>query len=178
MRRLPYGTWPSAIGADLVAAGQVALAAPLLTAEAAWWCEGRPQEAGRVALVRAGADGGVADVTGPGFNLRTRVHEYGGRAYAVAGATIVAAEFASQRLHRLQPDGTASPLTPPSDGRLRYADLAIDAGRRRVIAVREDHRGSGIDNALVAVPLAGEPHAGAVLHHGHDFCAAPALSAG
>lgn len=176
---LPYGTWASPIGADLVASTQVGLAFPLLTESFAWWCEGRPTEGGRVALVRrdvAGA-GAVQEMGPPGFNLRTRVHEYGGRAYAVAGDAVVGCEMRSQRLHRLAP-GEAVPITPESGGRLRYADLVLDLPRRRVLAVREDHRGKGeAVTTLVAVPLDGPGHEGEVLAHGHDFFAAPALSA-
>jgi dipeptidyl aminopeptidase/acylaminoacyl peptidase len=171
-----YGTWPSPIGADLVASTQISLSAPTLTADGAWWCEGRPAEAGRVVLMHRSADGTVREVTPKGFNVRTRVHEYGGRAYAVADGMVVAVDFASQRLHRLGNGGTL-PLTPDSGSALRYADFLIDRRGGRVIAVREDHRRGGEpENTLVAVPLGGEAHEGIILNRGHDFCAAPALS--
>ncbi|HMR29760.1 MAG TPA: S9 family peptidase [Geminicoccaceae bacterium] len=176
MGTLPYGAWPSPITPDLVASTQVGLSFPQLTEGHAYWCEGRPTEGGRVALVRRGADGATVELGPAGFNLRTRVHEYGGRAYAVRGDLVVGCEMASQRLHRLSP-GTAWPLTPDSGGRLRYADLLPDPKRNRVVAVREDHRGQGeAVTTLVAVPLGGEPHEGVVLARGHDFFAAPALS--
>jgi dipeptidyl aminopeptidase/acylaminoacyl peptidase len=174
---LPYGGWPSPLRAADVAAAQVGLAAPLLTPTHAWWCEGRPTEGGRVALVREARDGRREEVTPQGFNLRTRVHEYGGRSYAVDGDLVVGVDFADQRLWRLAPGAAPEPLTPESGGRLRYADLLIDAGRRRVLAVREDHRGAGEPaNTLVALPLAGDPDEGRVLAAGHDFVAAPTLS--
>ena len=177
MSVLPYGAWPSPIGAELVASTQVGLAFPQLTASHAYWCEGRPTEGGRVALVRRDAGGATVELGPPGFNLRTRVHEYGGRAYAVRGDLVVGCEMASQGLHRLAP-GSAVPLTPQSSGRLRYADLLPDTARRRVLAVREDHRGQGEPvTTLVAVPLDGGPHEGTVLARGHDFFAAPTLSA-
>ena len=46
------------------------------------WTEGRPAEGGRNVLVRATAGGPPRDVTPSAFNVRTRVHEYGGGAYA------------------------------------------------------------------------------------------------
>ena len=39
-------------------------------------------------------------VTPDGFNLRTRVHEYGGRAHAFVGAIRVFANFFDQALYR------------------------------------------------------------------------------
>ena len=42
------------------------------------------------------------------------------------------------------------PLTP--EGELRYADGILDAGRKRIIAVQEDHSGSGeAVNSIAAV---------------------------
>ena len=46
----------------------------------AWWLERRPLESGRTALVRDGED-----VLPPEFNVRTRVHEYGGGAWLFHG---------------------------------------------------------------------------------------------
>ncbi|HLT02543.1 MAG TPA: S9 family peptidase, partial [Geminicoccaceae bacterium] len=107
---------------------------------------------------------------------RTRVHEYGGGAYAVRDAVVVAVNFADQRLHLIEAGGTARPLTPPSDGRLRYADMELDLACDRVLAVREDHRaGSEPVNTIVAVPLSGGDE-GRVLIEGHDFFSSPRLS--
>ncbi|MFO1035412.1 MAG: S9 family peptidase [Geminicoccaceae bacterium] len=111
------------------------------------------------------------------FNLRSRVHEYGGRAFAARGDVVVAAGFADQRLYLLAKDALPRPLTPESGGRLRYADLVLDLPRGRVLAVREDHRDGGEPrNEIVAVPLAGDPHEGVVLSGAHDFVAYPRLS--
>lgn len=49
----------------------------------AYWTESRPSEKGRQVIVRRTPSGTVADVTPgveSGFNIRTRVHEYGGGA--------------------------------------------------------------------------------------------------
>ena len=72
-----------------MARGGVSLFEPQLTREAAYWLELRPWEEGRVVLVRAPWGGEREDVTPPGFNVRTRVHEYGGGAYLVHGDTVV-----------------------------------------------------------------------------------------
>jgi dipeptidyl aminopeptidase/acylaminoacyl peptidase len=178
-RELPFGTWPSPVTAAMVAGAQIGLASPWLASTHVWWCEGRPAEGGRVALMRRDRRlaGPAMEVTPAGFSLRTRVNEYGGRAYTVRGELVVACDFADQRLYRLDPAGLARPLTPESGSRLRYAEPLIDAAHAAAIAVREDHRGAGEPlTTLVAVPLEGGPNEGLVLHEGSDFCAAPALS--
>jgi dienelactone hydrolase len=172
LRTAPYGTWRSPITPRLITAEQVGLASPWLDGGSAWWTESRPLEGGRVTLMRRRAGSAAMEVTPPPFNLRTRVHEYGGRGFVASGDLVLGSAFADQRLWRL--DGAPRALTPVSDAALRYAEPVLDAARGRVLAVREDHRGQGEPhNALVAVPLEGESDEGAVLDGRHDFVAYP-----
>src|SRR5919198_4990516 len=83
----PYGSWRSPIGAELVAAGQVALSQVQVAGDDVYWIELRPKEKGRNVVVRRTARGQVEDVTPPGFNARNMVQEYGGGDYAVAGGS-------------------------------------------------------------------------------------------
>ena len=134
----PYGEWLSPITSAAIVAGGQSLTPPvpltllLITSHATvyppgsivvsaprtsnthvYWLERRPQEGGRVALVRrAVADGAgegedfikpVAEGDAP-FNVRSRVHEYGGGEYAVlsgdGGADRVAfVNFRDQRVY-------------------------------------------------------------------------------
>ena len=175
----PYGSWASPITPDLLLSGKVALSQPAVDGEAIYWVETRPLEGGRNVVVRWVA-GRSEDVTPPGFNVRTRVHEYGGGDYAVGEGVVYFANDADQRVYRQRPGEPPEALTPepPAPRALRYADFAIDAARNRLICVREDHRPAGREaiNTLVAVPLGGgEP---VVLVEGADFYAAPRLSPG
>jgi dipeptidyl aminopeptidase/acylaminoacyl peptidase len=171
----PYGTWTSPITAEAITFGQVGLAQPMLDRGSAYWLEARPREAGRTVLVRSSGRA-RQDVTPAPFNVRTRVHEYGGGAYAVRDGVIVAANFADQRLYCIEGAGAARPLTPDSGGQLRYADMELDLARGRVIAVREDHRAGGEPvNTIVALSLSGSDE-GSVLIAGHDFFSSPRLS--
>ena len=168
----PYGSWRSPIGIDAVVGDSIQLAEPWLDGDDIYWLEGRPKEGGRRVLVRRDATGATVELTPAPANVRTRVHEYGGGSYTVAGGTVVYSNFADGRLYRLDPGSpVAVPLTP--EGPWRYADLCADLPRRRFIAVREDHGVEGQPrNELVAVPLdGGEPPL--VLVSGPDFVSSP-----
>lgn len=93
----PYGSWKSPITADVLLGDTVGLSQPLIDGASVYWTEGRPQEAGRNVIVRWTA-GARQDVTPPGFNARTRVHEYGGGHYTVDDGVVYFANFADQRL--------------------------------------------------------------------------------
>lgn len=173
-RPLPYGSWPSPVTADLIAGATIKLGQLALQGADILWTEGRPQEQGRNVLVRRGADGLAADLTPAPFNVRTLAHEYGGGAFAALADGAVFSHFDDQRLYRVDASGATRALTP-GDGR-RFADAIVDAPRRRLIAVCEDHARNGTEAvaSLVAVDLAeGQVTA---LVQGHDFFASPALS--
>ena len=181
-----YGSWSSPITSDMIVASSIGLGEIALDGTDAYWLESRPQEGGRSVLVRRAADGAVADVTppapaggGPAFNLRTRVHEYGGGAYLISAGTVYFCNDADQRLYRQEHGGAPTPITPdPGRPRgLRYADGVMDAARGRMIWVREDHTTGAREpvNALVEIALDGaRPQR--ILQSGRDFYAAPRLS--
>jgi dipeptidyl aminopeptidase/acylaminoacyl peptidase len=174
-----YGTWPSPITADAVAAQGIRLSHVSIDGEDVYWIESRPHEGGRNVLVRRSSDGKLEDITPAGFNVRTRVHEYGGGAHLVSGRVVYASNFTDQRLYRI--DTTSAgvppiPITPP--GQWFYADATIDISRRRLISVREDHSDPNREpvNALVSIPIDGAESAGDVLASGFDFYSTPRLS--
>ena len=170
----PYGSWKSPITTALIVSGAVGLGRIALDGGDVYWVEMRPSEGGRMVIVRRGADGATVDVTPAPYSVRTRGHEYGGGAFLAAGGVVFFSNFADQRMYRQEPGGEPQPITP--DAPLRYADGIFDAGRGRIICVREDHTGEGEPvNAIVAVDIEGaKPQE--VLYSGADFCAAPRLS--
>jgi dipeptidyl aminopeptidase/acylaminoacyl peptidase len=171
----PYGTWKSPLSAQRVAAGAKPLSAPRIAGPSLVWLEGLPAEGGRVAAVRVLANGQREALTPAPFNVRTRVHEYGGGALAVHGDALYFSNFADNLVYGQEGGGTPRPLT---DNKLqRHADFELDASRGRMIAVREDHSAGGHEpsTSLVALPLdASKPSV--TLASGADFYAAPRLS--
>jgi len=175
----PYGSWRSTIAPETLVAGYVRLAEVRWDGDDLLWLEGRPDEGGRTTLVRLRPGGAPADVSPPGVDVRTRVHEYGGGAFLATGDVVVVSDFGTGRLLRVAPDRSAAPLTP--EGPFRFADLELDADRGRLLVVREDHTGPGeAVNTLVAIPLDGaaaeDPAAIVVLVAGSDFYSSPRLS--
>ncbi len=173
----PYGSWRSPIRIDDLVGDRVSLGEPWIDGEDLYWLELRPSEAGRQVLVRVGADGAAEPLVPDSVSVRTQVHEYGGGAYTVAGGVVVYSDLADGRLYRLDPGADAPvPLTAP--GPWRYGDLRFDAGRRRFIAVREDHGGEVEPvNQIVDVALDGDRDP-RILVTGPDFVAAPRIAPG
>jgi dipeptidyl aminopeptidase/acylaminoacyl peptidase len=145
-----------------------------------YWVEGRPAEAGRNVVVRRDGSGRVEDLVPPGFNARTRVHEYGGGIYAVSNRDVFFSNFADQRIYAVRASNPGEPQAVTPAGDWFYADAVVDTRRRRLICVREDHtRAGGAEpvNALVSIPLDGPPTSGDILASGCDFYSTPRLSA-
>jgi hypothetical protein len=182
-RIAPYGSWASPITSDLIVASSIGLGDILVDGSDVYWIESRPQERGRSVIVRCSPDGRPADVTPPSgedaFNVRTRVHEYGGGAYLVSDGVIYFCNDADQRLYRHERGATPVAITetPPQPRGLRYADGVIDGGRGRMIWVHEDHTTGAAEpvNTLVDMALDGS-RPQRVLVYGSDFYAAPRLS--
>jgi dipeptidyl aminopeptidase/acylaminoacyl peptidase len=175
---LPYGAWRSPITSDLIVAETIGLGAVLVDGDDIYWTESRPSEGGRNVLVRRSKGGGHEDFTPAPYNVRSRVHEYGGGSVVVHRGIAYFSNFADQRLYRLAAGGAPEPLTPepPAGTSWRYADGIVDGARGGWIGVREAHGPDGqVDNAIVAVEFA-RPGPGRVLVEDSDFYAAPRLS--
>lgn len=133
-------------------------------------------------------------VTPSCFNVRTKVHEYGGKPYIVVRNHVYFVNYADQAVY-CQPienvefgadqKSEARSITTPNSG-FRYADFIYDSKRERLICVREDHGGqdslefaaSKVSNCLVSLPI-GEAIVtdGEVLFSDSDFVSSPTLSA-
>jgi dipeptidyl aminopeptidase/acylaminoacyl peptidase len=172
----PFGSWRSPIDPATVARAGRRLSSPAIAADGAvWWAEGRPTEGGRVVLMRRPPGGEAGEVTPAEVNVRTRVHEYGGGAWCLAGPDLALfVDFADQRLYRqgLGEGPVAITPEPETAAGLRYADLRVTPDGSTVLGVREVHGEGEPENQIVALPMdgSGEP---TVLAAGRDFYSFP-----
>ncbi|MGH3147761.1 MAG: S9 family peptidase [Rubrobacter sp.] len=170
----PYGSWRSPITSELIVRGVVGLSSPVLDGRYVYWLESRPSEDGRSVVVRRTPEGRTESVTPRSFNVRTRVHEYGGGDFTVHEGTVYFSNFADQRLYRQRPGEEPQALT--AENAHRYADMVVDASRNRIVAVREDHTDAACEpvNELVAISLEGGEEV--LLASGNDFYSSPRVS--
>jgi dipeptidyl aminopeptidase/acylaminoacyl peptidase len=171
-----HGSWSSPITVDLVASeGGVGFGYVDIDGDGVYWTETRPEEKGRSVLVFRPHEGQPTDVVPADFNVRTRVHEYGGGAWFHDRGVVYCSSFDDSRLYRMErPGAEPTPITPvsPEPNTLRYADGRVFDAGRMIVCVREAHGDGEPKNELVVLPADGsaEPH---VLLTGRDFYAAP-----
>lgn len=177
---LPYGSWPSPISARDVAAGSHPVEGGRFVGEETWWLERMPAERGRSAVRRATAPGIEPEtLLPPPWDVRSRVHEYGGGAWTTSNdGCLFFVESSDQRVWSLVPGGEPHPLTPAALG-MRFADLTLSGDR--LLAVREVHvEGSAPRRDIVAIPRDGSARENAAaiasIVAGSDFLAYPRIS--
>ncbi|QXC63085.1 prolyl oligopeptidase family serine peptidase [Aquihabitans sp. G128] len=190
---VPFGAWPSPITAATLTEGAAGVSEVRADGHDVWWNEQRPSEGGRYQLVRRSSGGQRHDLFpawdpegGAAWNARTAVMEYGGGAWAVRDRTVVFANWADQRLYRVDPGAEPTPITPePVVARgLRWSEPTW-LGDDWLVCVRESHEPEVVAqhgeaaNELVALPLDGsavaDPTLVRVLATGSDFVQSPAV---
>jgi dipeptidyl aminopeptidase/acylaminoacyl peptidase len=185
-----YGRRRSPLTAGEVARGKVSLAELCSDGAALYWLESRPEENGRVAFVRAGAEG-VADHSPAGVSIRSRVHEYGGGAVCLvpglAPGAFVYVDQSDQRVWLCNGPAASGSATPrplsapaPEGSTVRHGGLSATADGRWVLAVRETHAGDGRSGrpppprrSIVALSTDNSTPSESTLLDGHDFFGAP-----
>ena len=178
----PYGTWESPISATLVARsgmGVSALPSEIRTdGTYIYWIVTQPQEGGRYVILRYSEDTGTEIITPKDFNVRTRVHEYGGGDYFVNEGIVYFSNYVNQRLYRHQEGTSPQPITPEPEkpAGLRYAAVRLSPDKKWLVCVRERHEPDGhVVNELVILPEDGlaEP---TIIASSHDFYGYPRFS--
>jgi dipeptidyl aminopeptidase/acylaminoacyl peptidase len=173
----PYGSWPSPITAESLTQGTVGIGDPIFDGTDLYWLEADPTDGGRISIRRWTENGDLA-VTGAPYNVRSRVHEYGGGPYAVADRQVLFSNFADNAVYLVTEEAPPRALT--DDPQLRYGALQLFPDRDLMIAVREDHRPSDREpiNTIIARRLSAPAGtADTVLCAGADFYASPTLGA-
>ncbi|UJA19465.1 S9 family peptidase [Thermoleophilia bacterium SCSIO 60948] len=177
---LPYGAWPSEFGVERLVSSGVRLGAPAFAPDGGLvFAERRPSDAGRTTLVHVAPGGERTDLTPPGADVRTRVHEYGGAAWWPCGRGVVFSDDRDGRLYRLEPGSAPEPMTPEprSPRALRYADGSVSPDGETIWCVRESHAPGGEPvNEIVELSARGRGGEPRVVAGGRDFYAAPRIS--
>lgn len=172
-RRSACGTWPSPITTKLITGDSVRLSAPSVDGADIYWVESRPSEMGRSVIVRRSGDGSTRDLVPPPFNVRSRVHEYGGGAYLATAGRCWFVNFDDQQIYEAA--STQRPQRLTNLASCRFADMEPDLGRNRLLAVCEDHSGTGqASNSIAQIDLASGQLK--TLLEGADFYSNPRLS--
>ena len=120
------------------------------------------------------------DVTPPGFNVRTTVHEYGGGAYLIHDGAVFFSHFADQRLYRQELGGEPMPITADTGGRGPVRGRTGHAGR--AMADLCPRASSGSRRSLRRDERVGRDPAGRVvrsrstIRSGRDFYSTPRIS--
>lgn len=184
----PYGTWNSPVTPQMMTEAAIGLSSLAVDGpkgrEDLYWLESRPAEAGRNCLCRRSPDGSIADITPQPIDVGSRVHEYGGAAYAVRDGVIIFSERRDGSLWLIEPQGEGHtvPRRIATPEGCRFADFEFDPLRRRVLAICEDHRGRAPNNpkaTIVALPLDVDEQTAdtqTILVEGPDFLSSPRLS--
>lgn len=179
----PFGSWPSPITAESLTEGALGLGEVAFDGTDLYWLQAKPTDGGRVSLWRrrAGRDGQgrETELTPAPYNVRTRVHEYGGGAFAAAGGMAIFSNYTDNLLFMISDRTGDRPRQLTGDPALRYAALRLYPERGLIIAVREDHRSQDHEaiNTVVARRIGDGPDAeDVVLCSGADFYASPELS--
>jgi dipeptidyl aminopeptidase/acylaminoacyl peptidase len=171
-----FGSWSSPITADVAVGESLTLLEPRVDGDDIYWIEGRPLEKGRNVVVSRTADGAIRDITPSPFNARSQVYSYGGGAYAVNDRVVYFVNFGDNQIYQQVAGGTPTKIT--SNPNCLFADICVDAGRNRLIAIREERPNGDAINAihtLVAIDIATGRET--TLDSAHDFYSSPTLSA-
>ncbi len=172
-----FGTWPSPISASLVAGSALRFGRVQAEGGAIYWSEGRPSEKGRAPVMRWTPEDGAVELLPPPYSARSRVHEYGGGEFLVAGGVLYFVNDADQDIYAVDLPGDAPPNRITAIAKTRFADMAWDAAGGRLIAVGETHGPAAPpQNALWSIPVGDARKAPAIALQGRDFYASPRIS--
>ena len=182
------GTWTSNIDAFLVANGSARLADLRRHKSATYWLESVAAEQGRMTIIRH-QHGETESILPQPFNVRSKVHEYGGAPYCLSNDAIYFVNARDQAIYRIPLSENSQDLsqlhsTPEkiyqAEG-LRFGDLIWAAGPQTIIAVCEQHQSAHsanstsednteVLNRVVSIDLNGQI---STLTSGADFYAYP-----
>lgn len=169
-KTFPYGTWPSAITAELIGQDSISIDEPKLSANAIYYIERRPRENGRCVIVKA-SDHHTTDILPEPYSSRSRVHEYGGGSYCVDGERLFFINDIDQDIYCIK-NKQITRITEA--GNMRFSDFVYDNKRNHLISICELHEQGSVTNSIVNID-AGNGQI-KTIEQGNDFYASPRLN--
>jgi len=169
-----FGSWPSVVSAELITKAAPSLNFLQAQGNNLYWVEGRPWDAGRSVIMCRDSAGQIRDLLPAPYSHHSRVHEYGGMAYAVDQTNLYFVNATDQCIYQLDLGADTEPKAITSPG-IRFADLVIDPAQQQLIAVGEQHhKDREPENFIAAIDI----DSGKVspLVNGADFYAYPRIS--
>ncbi len=144
------------------------------------WLEALTEEGGRLAIKQQ-TPLGERIVTPTGFQIRSRVHEYGGQCFCIVEDVIYFNNFSDGLLYRqpLHDEAVPQAISLPADSSTAYADLHYSKSLDAIVAIQEVAGASAVEsvNRIVTFSLQqSAPITPLVLVEGADFYAAPCVS--
>ena len=181
-----FGSWPSPLTTKELTRGVTGFAGLQSAAGKLFLLESRPEEAGRSSILmlnpEVAKDTGL-ELTPAPFNVRSRVHEYGGGSFLATQKAVYFVNFKDQNIYvidLLNASEQNAQAAPPrqlteTDTDRRYADLALDKTNQQLIAVCEQHSTNSHEpqNLLVCIDTTNGRES--ELHTGHDFYSSPRI---
>lgn len=121
-----------------------------------YYLEHRSAEGGRGVLVSLLDDGRRETLTPEGFNIRSRVHEYGGKAFLLANDYIWFSNDTDHRIYRQKLVSQSKPeVLSAEDKRAMFIDFQLSKDNKYLVFVEERLREhSENENRLCAITLA------------------------
>lgn len=182
-REAAYGSWASPVTAEVATmASNEVVEAPQVdpVTGCVFWCERLCKEAGNTAVFHFNPDTGeIVRWTNQGFDVRTKVHEYGGGAFTVYDNTIYFAHSGDGAIYRQDGPQVAPTRLTRSHNR-RYTDGSYCPLMDAIVYVVEDHevvkQGKAVEPSNTLVLLDAKTGEETLLASDADFFAAPSVS--
>ncbi len=173
-----FGSWPSSINADALVKGQINPGQIQFYNDAIYWLEPRPEEKGRVILVKyaknvSGQYNTKVDLLGSNISVRSQVHEYGGSAFQVSAGGIFFVNHSDQQIYIQTHSGTCTAIT--SFENRRFTDLKVSDNGKHLICICEQHQDDQLEavNSLISINISSGEYQ--TLAEGDDFYASPQI---
>lgn len=167
-----YGSWHSPISAEHLVQDTLRFGQIAIDGTSFYYTEGRPTEKGRSVLMQGALQGEHRELLPKEFNVRTRVHEYGGKCILAHHKTVYFVNESDQDLYKISDEGVITRIT--HEPTLHFADLSIGKDASFLYAVAERHEQENVENFLVQISL--HTYEIKIIASGYDFYAAPRVS--